>query len=418
MTIGILIICFTVPKQQDRPCQHIFKTTARSSSGYNSRPPSAAIGNLNNDSQLDIVVANSGTDTVGIFLGYNNGTFQAQKTYSTGSKSQPYSVVLGDFTDDNKLDIVALNYGTNSMGLLVGHGDGTFEDIRLYSLGTSRPVSATVADLNNDMYLDIIIANYDTSTIGILLGYGNGSFSMQVKYSTGYDSLPCYIVVADLDKDNHLDLIISNSGTNNVAIFLGHGNGSFSFSYLYSTGVDSHPVTVAVGDLNGDDRLDIVVANYGSSTVGAFLNYANGTFSKMKISVIDSTVHAHSIVIGDFNRDKILDVAVANTGNDSVVVLRGSDNGKFVSQETYSTGIGSTPVFLLVDDFNNDNELDLITVNNGTNNIAIFLRYSIKAFSNQTMYSTGYLTVPISLALGDFNNDGLLDIAVLPGRAD
>ncbi|CAF3084775.1 unnamed protein product [Rotaria sp. Silwood2] len=416
MTIGIIIICFTVPKQQDRPCQHIFKTTARSSSGYNSRPPSAAIGNLNNDSQLDIVVANSGTDTVGIFLGYNNGIFQAQKTYSTGSKSQPYSVVLGDFTDDNKLDIVALNYGTNSMGLLVGHGDGTFEDIRLYSLGTSRPVSATVADLNNDMYLDIIIANYDTSTIGILLGYGNGSFSMQVKYSTGYDSLPCYIVVADLDKDNHLDLIISNSGTNNVAIFLGHGNGSFSFSYLYSTGVDSHPVTVAVGDLNGDDRLDIVVANYGSSTVGAFLNYANGTFSKMKISVIDSIVHAHSIVIGDFNRDKILDVAVANTGNDSVVVLRGSDNGTFVSQETYSTGIGSTPVFLLVDDFNNDNELDLITVNNGTNNIAIFLRYSIKAFSNQTMYSTGYLTVPISLALGDFNNDGLLDIAVANSR--
>ncbi|CAF2036986.1 unnamed protein product, partial [Rotaria magnacalcarata] len=107
-------------------CQRIFDVITPNSTVDNSRPLSAIVSDLNDDIQLDIVVANSGTDTVGIFLGNENGTFQSQLTYSTGYRSQSYSVVVGDFNSDNQPDIVAANHGTNSIGILIGYGDGTF----------------------------------------------------------------------------------------------------------------------------------------------------------------------------------------------------------------------------------------------------------------------------------------------------
>ncbi|CAF4839652.1 unnamed protein product [Rotaria sp. Silwood1] len=382
------------------------------STGFNSRPQSATVNDLNNDTRLDIIVANSGTDTVGIFFGSEDGTFQPQVSYSTGSGSQPYYVIVGDFNNDNRQDIVTANHGTNSIGILVGHGNGNFASVCFVSLDSSRPVSATAADLNNDMNLDIIGVNYDTSSIDILLGYGNASFSLQTKYSTGYDSHPHSVIVADLNRDNHLDIIISNSGTNNAAVFLGYGNGSFSFPQLYSTGVDSLPFTAVVGDLNGDNRLDIVVSNYGTSSVGALLGYGNGSFAKMKISYIDSEFRPYAMVIGDFNKDNILDVVVANPASSNIVVLHGSGNGSFTSQETYSTGFDSTPISIVVGDFNNDNQLDLATVNNGTNSVAVFLRYVVKSFANQTSYSLGAQSFPTFITLGDFNNDNQLDIVV------
>ncbi|CAF1558042.1 unnamed protein product [Rotaria magnacalcarata] len=413
VAIGTIIICFTVPKQQSGSCERAFTTTVLHSTDRNSYPRSVATGNLNNDTQLDIVVANTGTNTVGIFLGYENGTFQPQTTYSTGFLSQPYSVAVGDFDNDNQLDIVVANRGTNSIGILGGYGNGTFKKVLVYSLGSSRPVSVTVADLNNDKCLDIIVTNYEISNIGILFGYGDTTFSAQNKYSTGYDSLPTSVVVADLNKDSQLDLIVSNSGTSNVAVFLGYGNGSFSLPGIYSTGVGSQPFTVAVGDLNGDKRLDIVVTNYGTSTIGALLGYGNGTFAKIEVSFIDSGFRPYSMVIGNFNNDNTLYVAVTNPGNDTIVVLNGSGNGTIASEEKYFTGFDSSPVSIVVDDFNNDNLLDLATSNNGTNNVAVFLRYTIKMFSNQTIYSTGYNSKPHWVALGDFNNDSFLDIAVV-----
>ncbi|CAF2088748.1 unnamed protein product [Rotaria magnacalcarata] len=375
-------------------CQRIFDVITPNSTVDNSRPLSAIVSDLNDDIQLDIVVANSGTDTVGIFLGNENGTFQSQRTYSTGYRSQSYSVVVGDFNSDNQPDIVAANHGTNSIGILIGYGDGTFAIVRLYSLGTSRPVLAAAADLNNDKHLDIILVNYDTSSIDILLDYGNAYFSIQARYSTGYDSRPCSIVVADLNQDNRLDLVISNSGTNNVAIFLGNSNELFSFQKLYNTGVISHPPSVGVGDLNNDKHLDIIVSNDWASNVGAFIGYGDGTFAKIEISSIGFGYRPHSIVIGDFNEDQILDVAVANSDNNTIFVLCGSGNGTFTNNEMYSTGSDSMPVFLISGDFNDEHRLDLATINNGTNTIGVFLRYVMKT----------------AVAAGDFNNDSLLDI--------
>src|SRR5256885_667338 len=102
-------------------------------------------------------------------------------------------------------------------------------------ISSSQPRSVAVADLNNDHHLDIVIANYGTNSIGILLGFGNGSFQDQTTYSTGYDSIPYSLAVADFNKDNQLDIAVANYGTDNIGILLGYSNGTFASQITYTT---------------------------------------------------------------------------------------------------------------------------------------------------------------------------------------
>src|SRR5207302_1676689 len=105
-------------------CVIMLNPTVQYSNRSSSHPQSLAIGDFNNDSQMDIVVANPVADNVGVFLGYGNSTFASQITYSTGLSSLPHMVAIGDFNNDNRLDIVVANFGINNIGIVLGNGDG------------------------------------------------------------------------------------------------------------------------------------------------------------------------------------------------------------------------------------------------------------------------------------------------------
>jgi hypothetical protein len=133
-------------------------------------PCSLALGDFNNDTQLDIVVANFVNQNVGILLGYGNGSFTNQTTYSTGLDSQPYSVAVGDFNNDTFLDIIVANYGPSNTVILFGHGNGIFGNFTEYTLSNgSLPFSVAVGDFNNDRKLDFSVANYGTDNLQIML---------------------------------------------------------------------------------------------------------------------------------------------------------------------------------------------------------------------------------------------------------
>jgi hypothetical protein len=244
-----------------------------------SQPRSVAAADFNNDNNMDIIVANSGTNTIGIFISNGDGTFANQQTYSTGSQSRSYSIVVSDFNNDRHLDVAVANYDVNNIGIFLGNGNGTFLDQKLFSLGSSHPLCIATGDFNNDNQTDIVVANYGTNSVSLLLGSGNGSFQDQITYFTGYDSIPYSLVVGDFNKDNKLDIGVANYGTNNVGILLGNGNGTFNRQITYSTTPNSNPSSIALGDFNNDTHLDIIVANYGISGIGIFLNSGNGTFS-------------------------------------------------------------------------------------------------------------------------------------------
>jgi hypothetical protein len=397
----------------DQSCQSNFEAVMDADPyPHNSRPRSITAGDFNHNNLLDIVVVNSHPNNIGIFLNYGNGTFAPQMAFTTGDFSTPLSIIAGDFNNDTHLDLAAASYDTHNINIFLGYGDGTFASPLVFPTGVSRPVSMALSDFNNDQYLDIVVTHYDTNEIRILFGYGNGSFENQITYSTGYDSLPNYIVVDDFNNDLNLDIAVANYGTNNVGVFLGYGNGTFTVQTTYSAGPRSSPYSIAVDDFNKDHQLDIAVANSGTNNVGIFLGDGNGSFLSQNTYSISPGSRPYSIIIGDFNQDNQLDIAVSNYDTDNISILIGYGNGSFATPTIHSTGIDSDPFGMTVGDFGNDNTSDIAVVNSGTNNVLILIGYSMVQSEYPTTYSTGTASLPNQIASGDLNNDTLIDLVV------
>ena len=137
-----------------------------------------------------------------------------------------------------------------------------------YPTGTdSNPSWVAVDDFNQDQYLDIAVVNSGTHNIGIFLAYGNGTFSSLVTSSTNNIYSPMSLSVGHFDNDTYLDIAVASFGNNNVCILFGYGNGSFGNAVCHTSGYDSRPSTVIAGDVNGDNMIDVVIANVGSSTI-------------------------------------------------------------------------------------------------------------------------------------------------------
>jgi hypothetical protein len=290
-------------------------------------------------------------------------------TYSTGNL--PYAVAAGDFNNDFQLDIVVANYYSNTVSVLLGYGNGSFENQMMYSAGTTIQ-SVAVGDFNNDTRLDIVVANGVSNDVSVLLGYANIVFANQTMLTTGNGSRPRAFIVEDFNNDDRMDIGVANSGTHNIGIFLGYGNVSFANQMTYPTG--TYPYSVAVGDFNNDTRLDIVVANYGSDNVGIFHGYGNGSFLNQRMYSTGSGSYPYSVAVGDFNNDTILDIIVANYGTNNLCVLLGLGNGTFASLILFSMNYGSHPFSVVVGDFNSDKKLDFAVANDGTDSLNIFLQ--------------------------------------------
>ena len=381
----------------------------KSSIVSSSQPRAVVVADLNNDRHVDIVVAHSGNNTIGIFLSTTNGTFSDQQTYSTGSGSRPWSIAVGHLNADAYLDIVVANYATNNLGIFLGNGDGTFIDQREVSTGSSHPLFVTIADLNNDHQMDLLVVNYGTNSVGIFLGFDNGSFQKQMIYSTGYDSLPHSLAVADFNNDNHPDIAVANSGTHNIGIFLGYGNGTFASQQIYPTSHNSNPSSIIVADLNNDQQVDIAVSNNGSGNVGIFFSHGDGSFQPQIIYPIESTSHPEYMVVGDVDNDNELDLAITDSINDRVYIIRGYGNGTFNSLTTYDAISGSSPMSVAMSDFNNNNQSDIVVANYGISNVRVLLDYYVQPSARQVKYDVA-LYGSSAVAVGDFNNDHIPDI--------
>jgi hypothetical protein len=227
---------------------------------------------------LDIVVANYDSHSVGVLFGYSNGSFASSIITSLGP-SRPLSLIVADFNKDNQLDIAVVNYGTSTVSVLIGYNNGSFRIELVYDMGyDSVPYSLIGGDFNNDTQLDLAVVNYGTNTLAILLANENGTFTSQ-QYSTGNGSHPTSLAIGDFNKDNKLDIAVANSGTSNVGIFLGDGNGNFSNIMVYSVGSGFHPQFIVVDDLDNDTKLDIVVVSSRDGNVFVLQGNGNGSFS-------------------------------------------------------------------------------------------------------------------------------------------
>ncbi len=222
-----------------------------------------------------------------------------------------------------------------------------------------------------------------------------------------YYSQPVSVAVGDFNGDGKPDLAVANYDSSDVSIFLGNGDGTFTLaSNLYPGGYEVR--SVAVGDFNGDGKLDLAVANYGSNSVSIFLGNGDGTFTATAQSPATG-VAPISVAVGDFNGDGKLDLAVANEGSGSVTILLGNGDGTF-TPTAESPATGTYPWSVAVGDFNGDGKLDLAVANEGSASVTILLGNGDGEFTPAASPATG--SGPVSVVVGDFNGDGKLDLAV------
>jgi hypothetical protein len=354
-----------------------FGSTTNYSTGNSIR--AVAVADVNGDGKPDLLTANQ-TGTAGVLLGTGNGTFGTATTFSTGTGSSPFDIVVADVNGDGKLDLLTANPGTSTAGVLLGNGNGTFGAVATFSSGTgSRPESIAVADVNGDGKLDLLTANGSTNTAGVLLGNGNGTFGTVSTFSTGVGSTPNKIVVADVNGDSQLDLLTLNEGTYNVGVLLGTGTGTFGAVTNYSTGGSQTQISdIAIADVNGDGKPDLLAANYGTDEAAVRLGtgMSTGTFGPLatfNTGNTSATSAPTAIAVADVNGDGKLDLLAANQGtlftanqgSSSVGVLLGNGNGTFAAAALFGTG-SNNPTDIAVADVSGDGKPDLLTGNLST----------------------------------------------------
>jgi hypothetical protein len=188
-------------------------------------PEAIAVGLLNHDPFLDLVVANGGSNSVSILLGNGDGTFADPVNYDVGT--YPWFVTLADLNVDGNLDIVVSNHDSADLTVLLGAGDGTFQfsgTIPLGVPGTDMPFSVAVADFNADGLPDLAVT--DLNTTFLLIGVGDGTFLAPVELDGGANAQ--FVATGDFNGDTIPDLAVTNGrGTDTVTILLGQGDGTF-----------------------------------------------------------------------------------------------------------------------------------------------------------------------------------------------
>ena len=378
-------------------------------------------------------------------------SFAPAVDYDSGGRGAD-SVVVADVNGDGKLDLLVVNScadsacGTNSsVGVLLGRGDGTFQDVVTYKSGGLEANSIVVADVNGDGKLDLLVAHECASNtsdcspghggvVGVLLGNGDGTFQTAVAYPSGGRAARS-IAVEDINGDGKPDLLVANAcfnlgsdGCSNngaVGVLLGNGDGTFQDAVPYDSG-GLTAVSVAVADVNGDHKPDLVVANSNSYAVGVLLGNGDGTF-QTAVQYDSGGWADQSVAVHDVNGDGMPDLLVTNQCASStecasggvVGVLLGNGDGTFQTAVTYASG-GYYAVSVALADVNGDGKTDLLVVNscetddncsNGLGSVGALLGNGDGTFQSAVAYGSGGLEAR-SVAIGDADGDGKLDLVI------
>jgi hypothetical protein len=310
-----------------------------------------------------------------------------------------------------------------------------------FAVGTT-PVAQAVAEFNGDGKADLAVVNQGSNTVSVLLGNGDGTFRPRTEFATG--TKPMGVAVGDVNGDGKADLVVVNNGANSLSVLLGNGDGTFQAKTDIAVPATLVPTAVTVGDFNGDGYADLAVATHNNSQdeVTIFLGTGTGAFQPPVSTMTDTAPFIggitlglagggpSSIVSGDFNSDGHTDLALVNNRDiivvtavarfgailstavdpkpGSVSVLLGNGDGTFQTPRNFAVGSGTGSV--AIGDFNNDGRVDIAVNSTASNSVSVLTNTGGGNFSTAAIgLGSGGAGAP---AAGDFNCDGITDLAV------
>jgi hypothetical protein len=375
-------------------------------------PTGVVAGDFNDDGNIDLAVSNNFDNTISILYGNGDGTFQTQVVVDVASG--PMSIATGDFNGDGKLDLIASCTGSGVVSVLLNDGNGNFTLVNSPSnvSGPGRSFVIT-GDFTGDGNTDAIVSSQTEEQLYLLAGQGNGSFKGPTALSKTSVGLIYSLTAADVNNDGKIDLAFGTDPPFGVSVMLGEGNGKFKAPLLSTVaGVTS----IAFADVNGDGILDLVTPAEGLSSLEISLGDGKGQFGISKTTSTkgpDFVPGPDSTVVGDFNGDGKLDLAMAeaNSPNGQVAVVLGNGRGGFGSPITsplLSEAINNQDQ-MMSGDFNGDAKLDLIIMDDYSTGFQVLLGNGDGSF--QTPVDTK-LNTTLNFAVGDFNGDGKTDVVV------
>lgn len=356
-------------------------------------PVAIAAGDFTNDGQNDLAVVNQQDNSISILINQGKGNFtQPNKPIALGTnETGPAAIVSGVFrlTDATHLtrpvDLLIANSTSNTVTVLLGNGDGTFAEApgSPFAVG-AQPRAVVIADFNGDGQLDFAVANSGDNTISTFFGNGDGTFRPFPKSPFALPSSmqePVAMVRGNFRNVSAggSDIAVLNELTNNVAILEASGDNTFDGTFTIATGspfgTGTAPIAIAAGDLNSDGVPDLAVVNSGDSTISVFLNNGDATFAVAGGSPLTTTSGANpsGVAIADFTNNGIGDIAVTNQGVSTLGIYVGRGLGLYAPRIELSTPPG--PQGIITSDFDGNGLPDVaLTAHSGTSNtVSVFL---------------------------------------------
>jgi Flp pilus assembly secretin CpaC len=284
---------------------------------------------------VDMAVANQTAGTVSILHGNGDGTFTVEPSLTLPTGAGPTAIAVGDFNDDGFADLAVVNKNANTVSIFLGNGDETFQTPVTTLVTGNAPTSivAQAFDPNAPGIIDLAVTNSTDNTLQIFLGNGKGTFTNGVIYNTGVT--PVFVASADVNLDGNLDLVVADSGAatntntvgNSVSVFLGNGDGTFILpgGTRMDFAAGTAPTSFVIADFNDDGLPDLLVTASGDNAAALMLGAGGGFFNTPPIEVPVGTT-PNSVATADFNGDGLPDVAISNFGSNTATVILDSSS--------------------------------------------------------------------------------------------
>ena len=346
-------------------------------------PWGVAAADFDLDGFPDLAFANSGSSSIGVVLGVGNGTFGWRTNYTVSKETNammtaPWSIRVVDINGDSRPDLLVSNNQGLGVDVFVGNGAGWFQYFRPLWMGGATRDTAT-GDVNGDGLSDLVSANYFGVALrvwSVINGDWSGAFGAGNDLGVDYDTVA--VEVGDVNGDMNLDIVVASEKPSTISVLLGGGNAQFTPKLerpmatpkdlkLFDVGFS--PRDIQLIDINKDKFLDIVVADASSNEVCVILGDGNGVFEPAQHYGLPGS--ASQVAVADVNSDGLLDIVVAH--NDMSVLL-GKKDGSWADPVTYTFNYKINN--LAVADFNIDGRPDLAVTGSGTDQVIILLNQS------------------------------------------